>query len=414
LSAFGEPPDVAWRDPAGLACAGFGESAVVTAAGAARFAEVERAVSAELGRLVCRAFTDGAPPARVFGGFAFRPGAAAPPSWTGYGDARFVLPRVTYVASGGRGWLGLARRDGEPLSDWDTAAERLVSLAAAIDPSAALEPPGPRGGRELDSPDEDLVRRLQAACAATDGGELDKVVVAHRLRLGVEARPDVNAVLARLLAENPSATVFAFHHGGRRFLGATPERLIARQGRAVMAEALAGSAVRDGASAPEALLLSDKDLIEHGFVVRDLAEKLTPLCDAVDVPRVPVVRELREVVHLLTPIRGRLARPWHVLRLVERVHPTPAVGGTPTAAALAWLERNEPSPRGWYASPVGWVDGSGDGDFVVALRSGLLTDEGAELWAGAGIVAGSEPAAEAAEIRLKLGTFLSALGAARP
>jgi len=414
VHAFGELPDVAWRDPTGLSCAGFGACTVVTGAGDARFTEVERAVTVALGRVVSRAFTEGAPPPRAFGGFAFRPGAAARGSWIGFGDARFLLPRVTYVASGGRGWLGLARRDGEPLHEWDAAVERLVSLAAALDPPAPVAPPGPRAGRDPGPPDADLLRRLEAACAATDRGELDKVVVAHRVRLRVDTRLDASAVLARLLDENPRATVFAFHQGGRCFLGATPERLIARAGLAVMAEALAGSAARDGARAPETLLLSEKELTEHGFVVRDLADRLRPLCASLDVPRVPVLRAAREVVHLRTPIEGQLARSWHVLRLVERLHPTPAVGGTPTATALAWIERNEPSPRGWYASPVGWVDGSGDGDFVVAIRSGLLTDEEAELWAGAGIVAGSAPAAEAAEIRLKLTTFLSALGAARP
>ncbi len=408
--AIGEPPTVAWRDPSGFGCVGFGVSAVVTATGPERFEEVERAVRAELDHLTSFAFTEGAPRARMFGGFAFGPGAAARAGWSEFGDARLVLPRITYVTSDGVGWWGLARRGDEPLLDWDVAAERL----GALEPLARAESAPPEARFAAVPPDDDLMRCLRSACAAVDRGELGKVVVAHRQRLRAELAPDVITVLSRLIAENPSATCFAFRVGECCFLGATPERLIARHRSSVVAEALAGSASRGAASDPGSLLVSDKDLTEHGFVVRDVAARLAPLCASLDVPLRPVLRELRDVVHLLTPITGKLSRDVNVIRLVERLHPTPAVGGTPTASALAWLDEHEPVPRGWYAAPVGWVDGSGDGDFVVALRSGLLSAEGAELWAGAGVVAGSDPVAEAGEIRLKLGTFLSALGAGGP
>ncbi len=127
-------------------------------------------------------------------------------------------------------------------------------------------------------------------------------------------------------------------------------------------------------------------------------------------PAAPVVRALRHVVHLHTPITGTLRHPVHVLELAARLHPTPAVGGTPTRAALDWIAAHETTPRGWYAAPVGWFDGDGDGELAVALRCGVLAGNRAHLWAGAGIVAGSDPDRELAETELKLRAMLGALG----
>ena len=122
------------------------------------------------------------------------------------------------------------------------------------------------------------------------------------------------------------------------------------------------------------------------------------------------MRTLRQILHLHTPITGELAADAHVLDLVAALHPTPAVGGTPTADAVAWIAAHEPTPRGWYASPVGWFDAAGDGEFAVAIRSGLLAGTTATLFAGAGIVAASDPAAELAETELKLRALSDALG----
>jgi isochorismate synthase EntC len=124
------------------------------------------------------------------------------------------------------------------------------------------------------------------------------------------------------------------------------------------------------------------------------------------------VHRLRTVLHLRTPIRGRLREASHVLALVEKLHPTPAVGGVPTEAAIDFITRHEPDERGWYAGPVGWFDAVGDGRFVVALRSGVVAGKRAELYAGAGIVRDSNAPSEFAETRWKLAALLGALGVA--
>ena len=219
--------------------------------------------------------------------------------------------------------------------------------------------------------------------------------------------PAEDAALLRRLSQGLKASIrFAFRGDGRTFLGATPERLVRKQGREVETEAQAGSL--DSRAAAAALLASEKDLREHQLVVDDIVSRLGPWCARLEASPRPTVRELRDVLHLLTPIAGTLAAPHHVLELVRELHPTPAVGGVPTAAAVEWITRHE-APRGWYAGPVGYFDRDGDGDFAVALRCCLLHGEEALLFAGAGIVADSDPELELRETELKRQTLLAAL-----
>ncbi len=186
------------------------------------------------------------------------------------------------------------------------------------------------------------------------------------------------------------------------------------EGRVAYLAAIAGSIARgttpgaDGALA-RALLASAKDRHEHELVVRAIRDSIAPLCDRLDVPEAPQVLALANVQHLLTPITAHLAARCRLLDLVDRLHPTPAVAGHPRAAALHELRERERIERGWYAGPVGWMNLDGDGELAVAIRSALLSGNQATLYAGAGIVAGSDPEAELAETRLKLQPLLSAL-----
>jgi isochorismate synthase len=203
--------------------------------------------------------------------------------------------------------------------------------------------------------------------------------------------------------------------GGGTLVAATPERLVKKAGPDVACDALAGSRAPGGmrGDATDLLLASGKDRREHELVVRAIAGALRELGAEVDMPATPLVRALRHVVHLHTPITATLRTPCHVLELAARLHPTPAVGGTPTRAATTWIATHE-APRGWYAAPVGWFDLDGNGEFAVAIRSGVLAGNRAQLWAGAGIVAGSDPDRELAETEIKLRAVLGALGVAEP
>ena len=162
------------------------------------------------------------------------------------------------------------------------------------------------------------------------------------------------------------------------------------------------------------LLASEKDREEQAVVVEMLRETLTPVTDRLDIARRPSVVRLRHIQHLATEVRGRLREPAGIVGLVERLHPTPAVGGAPRQLALELIAEGEPLERGWYAGPVGWVDRRGDGEFVVAIRSGVVEGGRASLFAGCGIVADSDPQREWEESLMKLRTLASVLGTVEP
>ena len=154
---------------------------------------------------------------------------------------------------------------------------------------------------------------------------------------------------------------------------------------------------------------SPKDRFEHRLVVDDVVDRLRPFVDDVAVPDSPSLKRMATVQHLSTPVAGTLVHPTHVLALADALHPTPAVGGTPRQQSMAFIDKVEGFDRGWYAGGVGWVDGIGDGEFAIALRCGLLEGPQAHVFAGAGIVADSDPDAELLETRLKLRPLLELL-----
>jgi isochorismate synthase len=247
------------------------------------------------------------------------------------------------------------------------------------------------------------------------GGELGKVVLARQYR--VQGRTIFNParVLARLRTQYSDCFLFAVARGERCFLGASPERLVRLRHENVRASCLAGSIARgatpeEDARLGEELLASPKDRAEHEFVVRAICDNLAEVCGGRLSTGPLSLMKLRNIQHLFTPIVGRVSRGRNILDLVERLHPTPAMGGTPREPAMALIREFEGMDRGWYASPVGWMDARGEGEFAVAIRSALLRGAQAVLFAGCGIVAGSDPAREYAESCLKLRPMLSVLG----
>jgi isochorismate synthase len=255
-----------------------------------------------------------------------------------------------------------------------------------------------------------LIARAQAAMRA---GILEKVVLAR----AVVERPTVplEHTLRWLAASYPTCTICALGWGDALFLSATPERLVRVQGQHIETMALAGSAPRgttpaDDAAKAAALLASAKDRHEHQLVVEAIRDALAPLCHELAISPTPTVLTMPNVQHLATPIVGTLNGTATIFDLADRLHPTPAVGGQPRAAALAFLRANEPIPRGWYAGMLGWIDAEGSGELVVTLRSALLRGERAWLYAGCGIVAGSQPDSEWEETELKLRPMRAALG----
>ena len=248
------------------------------------------------------------------------------------------------------------------------------------------------------------------------GASLRKVVLSRPISVELDGALPLSAVLRRLRTGEPNCTVFCMPVPDGAFFGASPELLVARHGGRVSCHPLAGTVrrgdtARADADAQRDLARSDKSREEHRYVVDEIAATLAPYCDDLAVPDEPSMVAFRSVAHLGTRIEGRLARPVGVLDLLERLHPTPAVGGTPRADALAFIARGEAGDRGYWAGPVGWVDAGGEGEWMIGIRSARLHGDGAEvtLRAGSGIVAGSDPDAESAETNVKLATVLDAV-----
>ena len=261
----------------------------------------------------------------------------------------------------------------------------------------------------------DLVAGAVAALRAP-GGTLRKVVLSRPITVELDGTLPLSAVLRRLRAGEPNCTIFSMPVPDGTFFGASPELLVAGHGGRVSCHPLAGTVrrgetARADADAQRDLARSDKSREEHRYVVEEIAATLAPLCADLSVPDEPSMVAFRSVAHLGTRIEGRLARPVGVLELLERLHPTPAVGGTPRAEALAFIARGEADARGYWAGPVGWVDAGGGGEWMIGIRSARLHGDGTvvTLRAGSGIVAASDPDAEAAETNVKLATVLEAV-----
>jgi menaquinone-specific isochorismate synthase len=252
---------------------------------------------------------------------------------------------------------------------------------------------------------------VAAILEAIAAGHLDKAVLARQVLVEAERPFSRTALLGRLAARAAGAYLYA--SGG--FVGVSPELLIARSGRAARSRPLAGTVPRGASPAEEAASLarlrsSPKEALEHRLVVDAVATGLAKTADRVEVGATHVVR-LPTVAHLGTEVTASLGDPPpSALDLVAMLHPTPAVAGTPAQTALDLLARLEPAGRGRYAGPVGWIDGGGDGEWAVALRCAELDGRGARLFAGAGIVSGSEPEAEWDETSSKLRAILDVLG----
>jgi menaquinone-specific isochorismate synthase len=403
-SFLGDP--VAPPDGARL-CVGLGVARRFSADGGGRFLEIEREAGSVLAGIQQLAEAGRGPKPRVFGGFAFVAGGCSEPPWRGFCDAQFFLPRVLYARTAEGATLSAfvpaeqRGRVSSRLRELRRLAVELqdAELPAPGQPSVADHPQSIRAGQWAA-----LVESILEGIAR---GEYEKVVPARRSTLEFATPISVAATLRALQESHPSSTRFAFRTETATFLGATPERLVLRRGHRVLSEALAGTFNRS--EQPIAELRNPKEDEEHQAVVRAVVATLRPFCSELSHPEEPQLRQLKHLLHLHTPIRGQLRQTDHVLRLVQALHPTPAVGGVPTGAAVDWIERNEIHERGWYAGPVGWFDANGDGDFSVALRCGVLTEERAYLYAGAGIVRGSAPLQEYAETELKFRTLLGAL-----
>ena len=307
------------------------------------------------------------------------------------GDSVLIVPRVVVGIRGDRSWVTVIGNDElAPFPELQTqdevAAPRNVTFAD-----------GAMSGAAWETVVDQAVTRIGA-------GELEKVVLARDLVATADADIDVRWPLRRLADQYEMC--WTFHVDG--LFGATPEMLVRRERGLVTSRVLAGTIRRTGDDEHDLALAgqlarSSKDLEEHEYAVRSVAESLAPHCSSMNVPEVPFVLHLPNVMHLATDVAGVVhdSDGATVLELAAALHPSAAVGGTPTKLAVEMIAEIEGMDRGRYAGPVGWMDTDGDGEFGIALRSAEINGNQVRLFAGCGIVADSNPEAELAEAQAK-------------
>jgi salicylate biosynthesis isochorismate synthase/menaquinone-specific isochorismate synthase len=352
------------------------------------------------------------------GGFAFDPDGAASPSWAGFAPADLTVPEVSLAREGGEVRLTVAVLATPDETAGDLLARAHRRLGELRQTPLPLLDPAPVGGVTVTSAlapahYEDAVARATERIAA---GQLEKVVLAREVQVHAPVAHDPAAVVGVLREGFPECYVFCVARGDAAFLAASPELLVRREGQRVQTVALAGSTRRSADPAVddhlgERLLRSVKDREEQAIVTRRIERALRPHAVWVAAAPEPVVVKVANIQHLATPIRAQLDEPRGAMELAGVLHPTPAVGGEPHAAAARLIPALEGMDRGWYAGPVGWTDQAEDGELCVALRCALLRGRAAHCYAGVGVVRDSDPAAELAETEVKLQALLPVLAA---
>ena len=413
-----------WRDGA-MTLAGIGKAHEIFGWGKRRYREIQSQAEALFeGAVIGRSKVDDASISpHLFGGFSFTADFIPDVAWSSFYPAHFILPHYQFCAKDGESWLTInilttdqaeaieLRQDMESLLH-SRLAELLTTDPLSISPPNPTETSYPMSQAQWHE-------MLNLAIGKMRGGEMDKVVLSRVCEIGLDGPAGITHLLKWLDDHYGECNRFLFEpRPYYAFYGATPETLIETDGRKISTMGLAGSAPRGTTAEADAafgdgLLNDPKNQVEHQLVVDSIRRRLEPLTTALEIGNAPELMKLGNIQHLYTPIAGETASADGVIPLVEQLHPTPALGGAPRDKAMDFIASDEPVTRGWYGAPVGYLNRNLDGKFGVAIRSAVAQRDRVWAYAGAGIVADSDPASEWEETAIKFMPMLNALRAAK-
>ncbi len=406
-SAARHAPLFYWEHPlSGEAVLAVGAAHTIRTTGPDRIRKAGRAALEVLARTMPREQSSraDAPRPRFVGGFAFDSNDPVSSLWREFPSCWLFLPEQMWLLKDGRCWSIRVSSCASPSADRQAAPE-----VAGVNERSRSDAPG----MEETGDRQHWLSRAERALSMVQAGAITKVVLARHRTWTAAREISVLSIAAQLRDSRPGCFTFCVSPGRSHFFGSTPELLLRLQSGRFETQALAGTAPRGGNEREDrenaaCLLRSAKDQREHAAVILGIEQALRPVAGSLRVAPQPGLIALPEAYHLHTAITGHLRSSISCLDLAELLHPTPAVCGVPRQCARALIEAEEPD-RGWYTGAVGWMDGSGDGAFAVALRAALAKDRDITVWAGAGIVSGSDPVAEFEETEIKMRAMVDAV-----
>ncbi|MGM8365159.1 isochorismate synthase [Virgibacillus sp. W0181] len=350
----------------------------------------------------------------ALGGMSFDPQCEQKSLWKNFQSSQFTVPEFILLKSKNNYYLTMitvvTKNDyfDDFINKWGQIHELIhIDEVTKFPTAAVIESKHEIGiSKWLDS--------VQKAINEIKNNRAKKIVLAREMRVKLDKQAEVSVILKKLIEKQKNSYIFAFEQDEDCFIGATPERLVKIQGKDLLSTCLAGTAPRGNTAEEdkqisEELFHDEKNREEHEYVVQMIKKSMKSYCTDIDIPAQPVVYHLKNLHHLYTPVQAKLKEDASIFDIIEKLHPTPALGGVPRDASLAFIREHEQMDRGWYGAPVGWLDSNENGEFAVAIRSGLIQGDEVSLFAGCGVMKDSDPELEFEETNVKLLPMLSVL-----
>ncbi|MFD1361428.1 isochorismate synthase [Lentibacillus salinarum] len=350
----------------------------------------------------------------ALGGMSFDPAKRQSLLWKNFPQLALTVPAFMLTKQGNTCYLTIniqVQENDHPLQ----LERKLQQMEAVLMGASGDLPKGAHIEAQQEVAPGEWKETVKFAAESIQQQHAEKIVLARELQVKLTDQAAISAVLNKLIETQPNSYVFAFERNGDCFVGASPERLVKQETDTILSTCLAGTASRGNTKKQDTeiadnLLHDEKNRREHDFVVKMIRQSMAHYCTDITIPDEPVIYPLKNLQHLYTPVTATLLDGYSIFDIVEKLHPTPALGGVPRDESLAFIRRHEALDRGWYGAPVGWLDSNQNGEFAVAIRSGLIRGDQASLFAGCGIVKDSDPETEYDETNIKFKPMLSVLG----
>jgi len=347
----------------------------------------------------------------TLGGMSFDPKRERSDLWENYDPSRFIIPEFMLTKHKDIYYFTIniqVKKNDHPVqlaNELSRMEMQLLNTSMKIPEGAGIK------AKQEISP-KAWKDSVHLAMEEIKQNETEKIVLARELRLKLTKEAEITAIIDELIQAQSNSYVFAFERGEDCFIGATPERLVKVEKNQLLSTCLAGTAPRGKTKEEDArisatLLHDEKNREEHDFVVQMIKQAIENYCTDIVIPNEPVIYPLKNLQHLYTPVTATLKDKYSIFDIIEQLHPTPALGGTPTKESLAFIREHEKLDRGWYGAPIGWLDSNQNGEFAVAIRSGLIQGDEASLFAGCGVVKDSDVEEEYEETNTKFLPMLS-------